>query len=434
MRIQEHWQALLPGLRAAGMDQAELFLKRGRSRRYERRAGSHRHQMSRESGWAVRAGCAGGSIASVGSGVPEVPRDWPSAVGRPIDLPRAATVPTWRAATDIETPLVSEGGVVALADSIERYLRREVEAARVLVAVLEDGASEAAIVNSRGVEAAWSSRAASLYLEVAIPGRIGISCHLAERHVGRFRPPAVARRLADRLLVRRDGRPLEAGPTGSVLLDPMVGVRLLAALTPYLVGPSAPARLPRLIRGAETLGSERVTLIDNGRLRGGILDAPVDGEGMPTAERILVERGRFVQPLLSFPQAQGGPYPGVGCSRRAGWRDWPQVAPSHFYLASPREVSVPDLLAAVDHGYYLLDVVGRGWFDTESDRFALPVCGFRLRAGRADGALARSLLHGRLGDWLRGLEAAGSDLSFVPALGMLGMPTCLVSGLELTPE
>lgn len=434
MRIQEHWQALLPGLRAAGMDQAELFLKRGRSRRYERRSGSHRHQMARESGWAVRAGCDGGSIAGVGSGEPAVRSAWPSVVGRPIDLPRAVAVPAWRAADDVETPLVSEGGVVALADSIEHYLQREVETARVLVAVLEDGASESAIVNSRGIEATWPSRAASLYLEVAIPGRIGLSCHLAERHIGRFRPPVVARRLADRLLVRRDGGPLETGPTGSVLLDPMVGVRLLAALTPYLAGPSAPARMLRLIRGAETLGSETVTLIDNGRMRGGVLDAPVDGEGVPTAERILVEGGRFRQPLLSSRQAQGGPYTGVGCSRRAGWRDWPQVAPSHFYLKPQRAVSVPDLLAGVDHGYYLLDVVGRGWFDAQSDRFALPVCGFRLRAGRADGALARAVLHGRLGDWLRGLEAAGGDLSFFPALGMLGVPTCLVSGLELTPE
>lgn len=433
MNIHEHWQALWPSLRAADMQQAELYVKRGRSRRYERRSDSHRHQLVRERGWAVRATSNGGSIASVGSGTPRVPREWPKAVGEPIDLPRPGSIAAWRPAADVAAPLLSEAGVVALAESLERHLRREIDTARILVTVLEDGFSESAIVNNRGVDVGWSSRAATLYLEVAIPGLPGISCHLAEGALSRIRPAAVARRLADRLLVRRDGRPLEPGPAGPIVLDPMVGVRLLAALTAYLVGPSAAGRLPRLSRDAEALGSVAVTVIDNGRFRGGILDAPVDGEGVPTGEVVMVERGRFRQPLVSWRQARGTGYPGIGCCRRAGWRDWPSVAPSHLYLSPGRDVSVTDLLADLDDGYYLLDIVGRGWFDPESDRFSLPVAGFRMRSGRAAGSVARAHLTGRLGDWLRGLQAVGRDLTFFPALGMLGVPTCLVTGLELRP-
>lgn len=91
---------------------------------------------------------------------------------------------------------------------------------------------------------------------------------------------------------------------GEILLAPAVAVRLLAGLVPLFVGPRAGSLLSGLGDHRGRLGSERLTLIDNGRLSGGTLEAPVDGEGVPTREAVLVEQGYFRQPLLAWWQAE----------------------------------------------------------------------------------------------------------------------------------
>jgi len=174
-----------------------------------------------------------------------------------------------------------------------------------------------------------------------------------------------------------------------------------------------------------------VTLIDNGRLPGGALEAPVDGEGLPTREVILVEQGFFRQPLLAWWQAETAAGLPCGCSRRAGWRDLPQPGPTHLYLQPDSKVPVASLLGAVKSGYYLLDATGAPRFDFAADQFALPVCGFAVEAGRASAPVARAWLCGRIATLLQGVIGVARDLAFHPLSGMIGSPTLLVAGLEL---
>ena len=87
-----------------------------------------------------------------------------------------------------------------------------------------------------------------------------------------------------------------------------------------------------LIGARGRFGSDRVTLIDNGRLPGGAFEAPVDGEGVPTREVVLVEEGLFRQPLLAWWQEGAAHGETSGCVRRSGWRDLPMPGPTHLYL------------------------------------------------------------------------------------------------------
>jgi PmbA protein len=207
-----------------------------------------------------------------------------------------------------------------------------------------------------------------------------------------------------------------------------VAARLLAGLLPLLVGPGPGSRL---VSARGRFGSDRVTLIDNGRLPGGAFEAPVDGEGMPTREVTLVEEGIFRQPLLAWWQEGAAHGEASGCVRRPGWRDLPAPGPTHLYLKPDPRTPVATLLGAMPRGYYLIDATGPGRFDLENDRFALPVCGFAVATGRASAPVAGAWLCGGIGAFLKGIAGVGRDLSFQPLDGMIGSPTLLVSGLEL---
>ena len=425
-----HLDEILRALLKRHLTDAEIYVKRGRSRRLERTPVTETSSTSQERAWAVRAGNRRASFfaAATGDPSPAGPRPEPVA-GHALELPEPEPVPAWTLPSDFDTPLTGEREGLKLLESLGRELEAELPKARLLRAVLEDGSSEAELANSRGLRALTRSRISTLYLEAAGPGSPAVtaSLYVAAREPRRFHPTALARRLADRLAVSAAGAP-PARDSGDVLLAPGVAVRMVAGLLPLLVGPGPGSRV---IGARGRFGSDRVTLIDNGRLAGGAFEAPVDGEGVPTREVVLVEDGVFRQPLLAWWQEGAAHGETSGCVRRSGWRDLPMPGPTHLYLKPEPKTPVAALLGAIPQGYYLIDATGPGRFDLATDRFALPVCGFAVEAGRASAPVARAWLCGGIGAFLKGIVGVGRDLTFHPLDGMIGSPTLLVTGLEL---
>jgi predicted Zn-dependent protease len=426
---------VLVSLLRRGLPDVEVFAKRGRSRRLEMSPVTETSIFSQEQGWAVRAGDPRRSFFATGTGEPTRDGPWPEPTGRPVRLPEPQVIPasTWNEPSDFSAPLIGEREGLKLLESLGRELASELPGSRLLRAALEDGSSESEIVNSRGLRARSRNRVATLYLEAAGPGRASsASIYLAAREARRFHPTALARRLADRLAVTAQGAPPDRDG-GEILLSPPVMARLLCGLLPLLVGPKAGTLLAGLRDRRGRIGSERLTLIDNGRLPGGALEAPVDGEGVPTREVVLVEEGVFRQSLLTWWQAESHPNTGApsGCTRRPGWRDLPAAGPTHLHLKPDARIPVAALLGSIARGYYLIDVSGSGRFDLGTGTFALPVCGFAVEGGRASAPVARAWLCGGIGDLLQGIVGTGRDLTFLPLTGMIGAPTVLVTGLEL---
>lgn len=432
-------QEVMTSLIRRGLPEVEVFAKKGRSRRLETTPFTETSVFSQEQGWAVRAGDPRRSFFALGTGEPSRDWPWPDATGRPIRLPEpeppsAPATPAWTEPSDFEAPLVGEREGLKLLESLGKELANELPGARLVRAALEDGSSESELVNSRGMRVRYRSRVATLYLEAAGPGRPApsASVYLAAREARRFHPPALARRLADRLAVTAQGAPPDRD-RGEFLLAPPVMARLLSGLLPLLVGPRAGALVSGLRDRRGRIGSEILTLVDNGRLPGGALEAPVDGEGVPTREVVLVEEGVFRQSLLTWWQSESHPGTGApsGCMRRPGWRDLPQPGPTHLYLKPDPRIPVASLLGSMSHGYYLIDVTGGGSFDLAGGTFALPVCGFAVEGGRATAPVAGAWLCGGITDLLQGIGGVGRDLNFLPLGGMIGAPSVLVTGLEL---
>lgn len=433
---------VLAGLARAGFEEAEVYAKRGRSRRVVHAPGTRAAGFHEERGWAVRASTRRASLFAAGTGAPPPDGPWPEPDGRPLRLPDPAAAgrrAPWREPPELEAPLAGEAEGDRLLAAIGEELARELPGARLVAATLEDGSSESRIASSRGVEARWRSRVAVLHLEAVLPPAV-VVLDLAARSARGFAPGAVARRLADRLAVAAAGPPagFAARDRGELVLAPPLAARLLAALVPYLVGPRAADRVAALRDRRGRIGSPALTVLDDGRLTGGLLEAPVDGEGLATRAVPLVEEGVFRQPLLAWHEARGGDARHgdarpTGCSRRPSWRDLPRPGPTHLYLASAPAVPAADLLAALARGYYLLDAAGPVTLDLDENVFSVPVAGYAIQSGRAVAPAGGLVLAGPVGALLRGVQAVARDLSFVPADGLVGAPTVLVTGLELRP-
>lgn len=416
--------------RASGADELELYLKRGRSRRLIEEGAERLHLEADEEGWAVRANSGRGSVFVCGSGDPAPADRWPEPDGHPVRLPspRDGGGPGPRS---IDAALASEAEMRALADALGREVERRLEGVRLISLRIEDGQSESAIGSSLGILATSRVRGASLSLEGEIGTAAGARARLewVERNLSDLSPRRLVARLGDVLAVRSEGRQV-ARDRCEVVLAPLVMTHLLTALVP-LFDAATGADLVAALGGGDGLGSDRLEVIDDGRLAGGVLASQVDGEGVATRAVTLIEAGRYRQPLLPWWDERPGCLSG-GSSRRDSWRQQPWVGPTHLYLRPDEGMRATELVASLSRGYYLLDAPAPARFDFERDRFLLPVNGFEILGGRARTPVTGVALTGTIGALLRGVRGLARDLTFAShPVGLVGSPSARLGGLEL---
>ncbi|MDX1385516.1 MAG: metallopeptidase TldD-related protein [Thermoanaerobaculia bacterium] len=417
---------MLRAAEASGLGLAEAFVRRGRSRRFRCGQGMAEVHTSVEEGWAVRVGDGRRAAFHSGSGAPRLDtalRDLRPGV---LELPEPAPVLDYEYPESTGHPLLAEAEGLARLAEAGRTLAHDIAGGRFLDAWIEDGASESVVVSTTGVDAEVRHRSALLRLH-AVAAAPGLETAVVSVAAASARDLDLAphlRRLIDILRIRCEGAPALA-TRGPILLGPEVAARLVATLAPaFRRAPEAAARW--LGAEGDRVATGSVDLYDDGRLPGGVLSAPVDGEGVVTGRRELVVEGRVVGALRPWQEDPSGP----GCRRRASWRDLPAVGPSQMYLA-PGSASPLELLAELGRGHYLigceegLDVHGAG--------AALRVFGFAVEAGRAVAPVVGKLIvdpH-RL---LSAIDAVGRDLRFIPMGSLFGSPSLVVSGVDLVPD
>lgn len=429
---------VLDAVERRGLPDVEVYCKRGRSRRVRTGKESSNAIMREEMGWAVRAGNGERSLHFAATGTPCPDVAWPQPRHGPLRLPAARPVSDWRAPSDLEASLIGEVEGYGLLEAVAGALQAEHPAAVLLRGIVEDGSSEVEIASTGGM--AWVHRNRSAEIRLWAASRDGVQIHAvaAAREARRLSPKALARRLVDRLVVKERGDEITTRDRGEILIAPEVGAALLAAVAPLLLrgGPGEVGweALEELADQSGRIGGRALTLVDDGRLSGGLFEAPVDGEGVPTREVVLLEEGVLRQPLLPFWEEGGPRRQTSGCRLRPGWRSLPETGPTHLYLRPTAGLAVATLLEEVARGYYFIDVVGSPRIDLPGRRLALPVSGFEVRGGRPMRPIRRAWLAGGLGPLLRSIQATARDLTFFPFAGAIGSPSVLLAGLEVRGE
>ncbi|MDQ2859048.1 MAG: TldD/PmbA family protein [Candidatus Eremiobacteraeota bacterium] len=152
------------------------------------------------------------------------------------------------------------------------------------------------------------------------------------------------------------------------------------------------------------IGSELVTIVDDGRLARGLGTSPFDAEGVRTRRNVVVERGELRTFLFDTYYARRLGAASTGNASGGG------IGPNNFYLV-PGERSVEEVIAATSRGAFITDTIG---FSTESvtGTYSRGARGFWIEGGQLAYPIDEFTIAGNLLEMLAAVDAVASDLVY----------------------
>jgi PmbA protein len=237
---------------------------------------------------------------------------------------------------------------------------------------------------------------------------------------------AVGRRAAERALRRLSARRVATCEV-PVIFDPVTAPSLLGHLAGCASGYSVYRGTSFLAeRMGEIVASDLVTVVDDGRLPGGLGSRPFDGEGQPTRRTVLVQRGRLSSWLLDAYSARKLGTASTGNAAR-GAGSAPSVGPGNLWLEPGAAGTLEEIVAATPRGLLVTELIGMGFQPVTGD-YSRGAAGLWIEGGEIAYPVEEITIAGNLGEMLLAIDAVGSDLLW---LGRIAAPSLRVARMTL---
>lgn len=242
------------------------------------------------------------------------------------------------------------------------------------------------------------------------------------RHAGDLPSPEEIGREAGERAVARVGPGAMPSRPMPVVFDPRVGSGLLGHLLGAMSGGAA-ARKSSFLLGheEEALFDPAIRVVENPLRRRGLASRAVDGEGLATSRRALVDGGRIFGWLTNAAAARQLGVALTGHAARGGGA--PGVATSNVHM-EPGDLPPEALMADIADGLYVTDLFGQGVNLVTGD-YSRGAAGFRIVNGERAGPVAEITIAGNLLAMFRALTPA-DDLAFHRAVNV---PTLRIEGM-----
>ncbi|MFC1511297.1 TldD/PmbA family protein [Candidatus Margulisiibacteriota bacterium] len=213
-----------------------------------------------------------------------------------------------------------------------------------------------------------------------------------------------------------------------IVLDPTVGIDLLGVLLSPLTAEAVQKGKSLFANKlGQAVGSNVLTIIDNGQLPNAIGSAPFDDEGVPTQETILIEDGKLKNYLYNTYTANKGKTKSTGNASRGSFTGLPITGPTNFYIEAGKQPQAA-LLKSIEKGLYILRVMGIHTANPISGEFSVGASGIMIENGQLTYPVRGVTISGNLINMLERIEEVGDDLRFI---GNVGAPTLLISGVSI---
>ncbi len=217
-------------------------------------------------------------------------------------------------------------------------------------------------------------------------------------------PARVGRTAGERALRRLGAQPV---PTceAPVIFEARVASSLLVNLFGCASGDAIYKKASFLAdRLGDSLGSELVTVVDDGRKRAGLGSRPFDAEGLPTRRNVIMERGRLERYLFDTYSARKLGAQSTGSAGAGG------VTLSNLWL-EPGDGSLADLIADTPRGLLVTEMMGFGFNPVTGD-YSRGAGGFWIENGRLAQPVQEVTVAGHLADMLASVDAVAADLEW----------------------
>jgi len=286
--------------------------------------------------------------------------------------------------------------------------------------------------NSEGFLGQYESAYHSLYAEPIASDAKGMQrdywMSVGRRLSGLEAPEAVGRQAAERALRRLGARRI---PTceAPVIFEPRPAASLLGQLLSLVSGYAVYREASFLAdRLGEEIASPGFTLIDDGRLPGGLGSKPFDGEGLPTRRNVIVDQGRLATWLLDSYSARKLGFESTGNASR-GPGGPPGVGATNLWL-EPGEASLEEIIAATDRGLLVTELIGMGFNPVTGD-YSRGATGLWIEKGQISHPVEEITIAGNFADMLKAVDMIGCELLW---LGSVAAPPLRIASMTIAGE
>jgi PmbA protein len=237
------------------------------------------------------------------------------------------------------------------------------------------------------------------------------------------RPEEIARKAVERTVRQLGPRKIRT-QTVPVVFEPTQTAWLMGFLFGCVTGTAVYQKSTFLAgRLGRAIGNERITVVDDALLPGGLGSHPFDSDGLPSRRTVVVDRGVLKSYLCDTYAARKLGLESTGSADGSG------VGPSNFFLA-PGDVSPKDIVAGVKKGLLLIRTLGHGLNSVTGD-ISRGAFGLWIEDGEIAYPVSEVTISGNLGRLLETVEAVGNDLEFhSPVTG----PTVKVAEMTVAGE
>jgi PmbA protein len=349
----------------------------------------------------------------------------------PQSIPDASDLEIW----DAELPNVSTADKIDLIKRVEQAALDYDE--RVILSdfcTYNDSVSQIYLANSRGFAGHYGRTTVSAFLFAVARGddgemtnALGFGASVFFRDLD---AEAVGREAGEKAVSLLGGKPVPT-QTASVVLDHSVGAQILVALAQALSAEQWQKRRSFLMdRMGQQIGSDMVTLLDNGRMKRGVASAPFDAEGVPTSATRLVDEGVLQNLIYDSYSARKANVGSTGNAQRSDHRGLPSLAPSNFYI-QPGHKTRDEIIAGVERGMYVVSVMQTGGIDAITGDCSMGANGLWIENGKITGPVGGVTIAMTLDNFMQNVTEVGSDLRMIPFFGNIGVPTLRVDNATI---
>ncbi len=249
---------------------------------------------------------------------------------------------------------------------------------------------------------------------------------------------AVGKAAAQMALEGQGAKALEEGGEMMVIFRPTALAELLDyTLVPSVIGDAAQRGESAFTdREGQQVAAPDVTVVDDPTIPGGLSSGRSDDEGVSSRPNILIDGG-VLQGFLydSFTanqyglQSTGNAVRGGG----SGWKTQPEAGVSNVVVQVPSRGNLDDLVAEVDRGLLIHDVMGAHTANKSTLDFSInTTMPFEVRKGEIVGVRDPVMLGGNLGDALQKVLGAGGRPRQCPVGANVVLPWIAMDGVTVT--
>ncbi len=181
-------------------------------------------------------------------------------------------------------------------------------------------------------------------------------------------------------------------------------------------------------RVGQRIGSENVTVFDDGLLDGGIRTWKFDGEGVPQQKTLLIDRGVLRGFIYDNYTARKEGKESTGNGSRGGYLSTPSVDATNFHFLSGR-MSAQELIGDLKDGLLVYSVQGAHTSNPVSCDFSVVATpAWRIKDGNIAYPVRAPMLAGNIFDVLRDVSGAANNERNV---GQLVAPWMAVNNVKV---